>query len=477
MAEISIRRRTFHGTLWKIFDTGGTQFISLVISTILARLVMPDQFSAVAMMSIFIAISNILISSGFSTALIRKENRTQADYCTMFYFNIVVAIACYLIIFAIAPLVADFYDLPELTIMLRVATLSLIIGSISGVQRTIYTADLNFRALSVYNLISLVLSGSIGIYLAYRGFQVWALIGQSLAYSISSTTIIWVRSSWRPSWTFSIQSLKEFFGFGSKLLASGILETIYSNMQGIIIGKVFARPDLAFYNRAAVLNGFASTTPSGILQSVTYPALCKIKEDDERLREGYRNMIKVAAFVTFPLCMGLGAVAFPLINVLYTDIWIYAAVLLQIVVFAGMWYPIHALNLNLLIVKGRSDLFFRLEIVKKILGVCILCVTVPLGLEAMCYGGIVSSIICLIINTHYTGKLLQLGITKQFSDFGHILLLSMVMFAACRIVANTMGNGLDGLLSSILTGIVVYVGGAILFRFKEIHLLLSLRKS
>lgn len=476
MAETSLKRQAFHSIIWKIFETGGTQFIQFVISVVLARLVMPDQFAAIAMLSIFIAVAQTFVNSGFSTALIRKTNRTQADCCTVFYFNIVVAAISYIILFFIAPYVADFYNIQELTILLRVMSLTIVTSSFAAIHRTLFMAEMNFKILAVYNMVALVISGAVGIILAYKGFQVWALVVQSIVGSVLGTIFVWFKSPWRPSLVFSWQSLKEFFGFGSKLLASGLLNTIYNNIYGVVIGKCFARADLAFYNRAQSLTTITSSTPTSVLQSVTYPTLCKIQGDDNRLREGYRNTIRISAFVIFPLCLGIGAVSYPLINILYTDIWIYAATLLQIIVFAGMWYPIHAINLNLLIVKGRSDLFFRLEIIKKIVGVAILAITLPIGLEAMCYGGIASSIICLIINTHYTGKFLNMGIVQQTKDFSPALILSLVMFTACKALSTSMGNGWDSLVASILLGIAIYLGGAIIFRVKGLQLLLNIRK-
>lgn len=476
MAGASLKRQAFHSIIWKILETGGIQFIQFAISVVLARLVLPDQFSAIAMLSIFLAIAETFVNSGFSSALIRKTDRTQADCCTVFYFNIAVALISYIILFFIAPFVADFYSIPELTILLRVMSLTIVISSFAAIHRTLFTAQMDFKTLAVYNMIALVISGVVGIILAYKGFQVWALVAQALVSSVLGAIFVWFKSSWRPSWMFSKLSLKEFFGFGSKLLASGLLNTVYSNIYGVVIGKFFARADLAFYNRAQSLTTMTSSTPTDVLQSVTYPTLCKMQDNEDRMREGYRNIITISSFVIFPLCLGIGAVSYPLINVLYTDVWIYAATLLQIIVFAGMWYPIHAINLNLLIVKGRSDLFFRLEIIKKIVGIGILGATIPLGLEAMCYGKIVSSIISLIINTHYTGKFLDMGIWQQAKDFSPALILSLVMFAACKALSTFMGNGWESLVASILLGFVIYFGGAIIFRVKGLQLLLNLRK-
>lgn len=476
MAEKTLKHQAISSLFWKIIETGGTQIIQFIISVFLARLVMPEQFASIALLSIFLAVSRVFINGGLTSALIRKKDRTQTDCCTVFYFNIFVSLICYIIIYLIAPLVAKFYDLPELTILMRIMGLTIIITSFSAIHTTLFTANLNFKAITKYNIASMFISGVAGIYLAYLGWQVWALVAQALIGVVITTGFMWYCSHWRPSLLFSWKSFKEFFGFGSKLLVSSLIDTIYVNIYGVVIGKVFVKSDLAFFNRAQSLNVLTSSTPTSVLASVTYPTLCKIQDDDDRLREGYRKMICLSAFVIFPLSLGLGAVSYPLINVLYTNIWIYAASLLQILVFAGMWYPIHAINLNLLIVKGRSDIFLRLEIIKKIIGVSIMIGTVPLGIEAMCYGTIVSSLISLLINTYYTGKLINMGIIKQLKDIYHILILSLIMFASCKLISTILGNGIQSLVISVLCGIIIYFGGAVIFKFKELPMLLNIHK-
>lgn len=476
MEETSIKKQTFNGVIWRILEIGGTHLIQLLIGIFLARLILPEQFAAIAMLSIFFAVAQTFINSGFSTALLRKNDRTQVDCSTVFYFNIVISIVSYLILFIIAPYVAEFYNLSELKSILRVASVTLIIGSFAGVHRTLFYARMDFKSLAKYNIAALIISGCVGLYMAYRGFQVWALVAQTIVSTSIGTIFICYNSKWRPTLQFSWTSLKDFFNFGSKLLAAGLLDTVYGNMYSVVIGKFFPHSDLAYYNRAGGLKNMASMTPTNVLQSVTFPALCKLQENDDTLRSAYRRMLRVSAFVIFPLCLGLGGISYPLINVLYTDVWIYAATLLSIIVFAGMWYPIHAINLNLLQVKGRSDLFFRLEIIKKIIGVIILVITLPIGLKAMCYGSIVSSILCLLVNTHYTGKLLNLGFLSQMKDLFPSLALSVVMFAGCKILSTVLGNGILSLIVSIGAGIVIYVGGAHLFRFQEFQLLKNIRK-
>lgn len=472
----SLKHKAVSGVLWRIGEQGANQLVSLVISIILARLIMPDQFGMVAMLAVFTAVAGVFIDSGFSSALIRKNDRTQEDCSTVYWFNIVVAVVCYVLLFICAPLVARFYDMPELASILRVTSLGLVIGSLTGVQRTLLSAEMNFKALTKFNVLGVVVSGVVGVTLAYFDFKVWALVFQSLTSTLVGSVCVWFKVKWRPSMVFSKESFREFFGFGSKLLGSRLLDTVYVNLYSIIIGKVYRSADLAFYNRASALTQMTSAMPTGILQSVTYPTLCKLQHSDEALKNGYRRTLRLAAFVIFPLCLGLGAVAYPLINVLYTEKWIYAASLLSIIVFSLMWYPIHAINLNYLVVKGRSDLFLRLEIIKKIQGVIMLCVTVPMGLEAMCYGNVVTSLVSLVWNTHYNGKFLGMGIIAQMRDLFPILLLSGVMFAAARITANAIGTDLVALACSIAIGAIVYIGGAFLFRFPELIELKNIRR-
>lgn len=472
----TLKHKAVHGVLWRIAEQGGKQGIYFVVSVILARLIMPDQFGMIAMLTVFINLAGVFIDSGFSTALVRKVDRTQADCSTVYWFNIIVSLICYVILFLCAPLISDFYGMPKLTPVLRVSALSIIIGSFAGVHRTLLQAEMDFKALTKFNLVALLISGVAGVVFAYLGFEVWALVIQNLVMQIVATICVWFKVKWRPSMIISKQSFREFFGFGSKLLASSLLDTLYSNIYSVVIGKVYKAADLAFYNRASSLTQMTSSLPTGILQSVTYPTLCKLQHDDEALKSGYRRTIKLAGFVIFPMCLGVGAVAFPLINVLYTDVWIYSATLLSIIVFSGMWYPVHAINLSYIIVKGRSDLFFRLEIIKKIQAVAVLCVTIPLGLEAMCYGGILNSILCLIWNTHYTGKFLKMGIFAQLRDLLPTLLLSGVMYVGARLTANIMGNDILSLITSIAVGAVIYIGGALLFRFPEVKELKNIRK-
>lgn len=474
--EQTLKRKAVHGILWKMADVGTSQIMSFVISVILARLIMPDQYGMIAMLGVFIAISSILIDSGFTSALMRKTDRTQADCSTVFWFNIVVSTGCYVILFFCAPLISEFYEMPQLTLILRVSALGLIIGAFKGVHNTLLRAELKFNLMTKINIIVVLAAGIIGIVMAYLDFQVWALVAQTLAGNIFSCIVVWHVVKWRPTMEFSRKSFKEFFGYGSKLLGSSLLDGGYQNMYSIVIGKVFHAADLAFYGRATTLANLTAQTPTSVLQSVTFPTLCKLQDNDEILKNAYRRMLRLSAFIVFPLCLGVGAVAFPLINVVFTDRWIYAASLLSIVVFGKMWWPIHAINLNYLMVKGKSNLFLKLEIIKKIQAVIVLCITLPFGLEAMCLGSVISSMISLFWNSYYNGKFLDMGILKQLRDYAPALILGLVMFAGARSTAHFLGNGIASLASSIAVGAAIYIGGALLFRFPEVKELKNLRK-
>lgn len=467
MAE-SLKKQTLKGTIWSAIDSFSSQGIQFVITLVMARILTPADYGVVGMIYIFLGVCNVFIVSGFSQALVRKRDRTDVDNCTVFYFNIVVATLLYVALFFSAPLIARFYDMPILIPITRVVSLGMIFGSFNVVQRAQFTIKIDFKTTAKIALISVILSGTLGIIFAYMNFGVWAIVIQNITGGFIGTILLWTWSKWRPKWMFSWKSFREMFGFGSKLLASSLLDTIYGNMYSLIIGKVYKASDLGFYNRAKGFSQLSSVNLTNIIQRVTFPVLCKVQNEDDRLREGYRRLLRVTAFIIFPIMIGLGAVGKPLILTLLTEKWLYSSVLLVPVCFSGMWYPVHAINLNLLQVKGRSDLFLRLEIIKKILGVLVLVITIPMGLYAMCWGSVCTSIIALVINTHYTGKLLNLGFIVQMKDLLPIFLLSLSMGAVVWLTIHFLQFPNPALLTiGILIGTMFYIGVAKLIRFRE----------
>lgn len=472
----SLKSKTVKGVVWSSIERFSTQGVQFLIMIIMARLLTPKDYGLIGMLAIFLAVAQSLIDSGFSQALIRKQDRTDVDNSTVFYFNIVVSSALYLILFIAAPFVADFYNQPELTSVMRVVCLGVILNSLAVVQRALLTVRIDFKTQAKASLSAAVISGCIGIVLAYCGFGVWSLVVQQLLNLSVNTLLLWIFSKWRPIAVFSWKSFHELFAFGSKLLASGLLDTLYRNIYPIVIGKLFSASSLGHYTRAQQFSEFPSSNVTGIIQRVTYPILCGIQDETERLEAVYRKFLKLSAFIIFPLMIGMSAVARPFIDIVLGTQWGFCGQLLQIICFAMMWYPIHAINLNLLQVKGRSDLFLRLEIIKKILGITVLCITAPFGLVVMCYGQIFNSIVALVINTYYTGKLINVGFIRQMKDLLPTLLLSLTMFGAILLVNGFIEVNMHRLVIGVLVGIIVYASGSYIFKFKELQTLFSLIK-
>lgn len=472
--EDSLKNKTVKGIVWSSVERFSVQGIQFLVMIVMARLLTPKDYGLVGMVAIFIAVAQSLVDSGFSQALIRKQNRTETDNSTVFYFNIVVGILLYLVLFAIAPLVADFYDSPELTALMRVICLSVVFNSFVVVQRALLTVNIDFKTQAKASLTAAVVSGVIGIGMAYSGFSYWSIVAQQLVNLGLNTLLLWIFTRWRPRWIYSWGSFGELFTFGSKLMVSGLLDVVYRNMYLLVIGKVFTASSLGYYTRANQFAEFPSSNLTGIMQRVTYPVLCQIQDDDERLAQIYRRFLRLSAFLIFPLLVGLSAVAEPFVLLLLKEQWLFAATLLQIICFAMMWYPIHAINLNLLQVKGRSDLFLRLEIIKKAIAVLILCVTIPMGLIAMCVGQILSSLIALIINTNYTGKLIQVGFLRQMRDLLPTLLLSLSMWGVVYGITSCLSGIILQLIVGIIAGMVYYIALSALFHFPELKELYSI---
>ena len=471
----SLKKKTVKGTLWSSIERFSVQGISFIVMIIMARILTPADYGLVGMIAIFMAISQSLIDSGFSQALIRKQDRSEVDNSTVFYFNIAIGIVLYLILFFSAPLIADFYKEPKLIPITRAIGLNLVFNSLAVVQRALYTINLNFKTQAKATLIGVVTSGTVGIWMAYSGYGVWSIVTQQLTNVGLVSICLWIFSKWRPIIAFSKESFKSLFEFGSKLLVSGLIDTIYKNLYLIVIGKVFRASDLGYYTRAHQFTDFASSNLTGILQRVSYPVLCTIQDNDDRLADVYRRLLRVSTFIIFPLMMGLAAVATPMVITILTEKWVFAATLIVPLCFSQMWYPVHAINLNLLQVKGRSDLFLRLEIIKKIIGVIIICITIPMGLLAMCWGAVANSIIALIINTHYTGKLINLGFGKQMWDLLPILLLSVGMGIAVWLTISLLNlSPILSLITGVGEGFIIYGSLAKILHFKEFSELLTI---
>lgn len=470
----SLKKKTAKGFFWSGIDRLSSQGIQFVFSLLIARLLMPSDYGVVAMLGIFIAISQVFIDSGFATALVQKVDRTETDCSTVFYFNIVASVIAYIALWIASPWIAGFYNTPLLEPVTKVVALNLIFGAFSGVQNAKMTIALDFKTGAKISVAVTVLTGIVGLLLAYNGWGVWALVFQSLFSVILRTVLLWCLVRWRPRWVFSWKSFKRMFSFGSRLMASSLLDIVYNNVYVLVIGKRFSSSTLGYYSQAESLVVLPSSGITNVLQRVTFPVLCSIQNEAERMASIYRRFLSMAAFIVFPLMIGLSAVADPFIRLVLTDKWAGTIYLLQILCFSLMWYPIHAINLNILQVKGHSDYFLKLEIIKKAFGACVLCVTIPMGLVAMCYGRVFSSVLMLAVNTYYTRKLLGYGFFSQLRDLLHILIHALVMgVLVWGVIQIVPGNGLK-LLVGISVGVAYYLLGAWLMRFQELEEVVSM---
>lgn len=424
---MSLHEKTVTGVLWSIVENFSSQGINFVIGIILARLLLPEHYGLLAMIIVFIAISRSFLDSGFSQALIRKRDCTIADYSTVFFFNLMIGVVMAILLFSSAALISGFFDEPELINIVKVMSVLLIIDSIGLVQRTILIKNIDFKLQTKISIISDIVSGIVAIVMAYRGFGVWSLVVRQILSSSLTTLLLWNWNKWTPSLIFSISSLKELFSFGSKLLLSGLLYTFFQNIYLFVIGKYFSSADLGFYTRADQFKNLPSQNINNVIQRVTYPVLAQLQDDIPRLKDNYRKIIRSTMFITLTLMFGLAAVSEDLILSLLGEKWLQSVIYLQLLVFVGMFYPLHSLNLNMLKVQGKSGKFLQLEIIKKTFAIPVILAGIFYGIEWMIIGMIINSIISYFLNSFWSGKLIGYSTIDQLKDLTPSFLLSITM--------------------------------------------------
>ena len=468
MAE-TLKQQTKKGLYWSFFNQFSNYGMQFCIGIVMARLLTPSDYGITALPGVFMAIAGIFQDSGMSGALVRKEKVEEKDYSTLFIYSIAMGIFMYAILFTASPWIAKFFNTPILTSLIRVTALGFLWGPVSTVQYVILSRKLDFKTPTKISITTKLFSGIVGILLAYIGYGLWALVISGVLSSFLGLIIVAYVVKWYPKTGWSKDSFKYLWNYGNKMLASSLLDTAYNNITPVFVGKYYSPADLGVYNRARGYAAMPSQQVTGVIQNVTFPVLSKMQNDNESLARNYRRMIRTTAFIVFPLMLMLAALARPLVITLITAKWEACIILLQIICFSMMWYPIHSINLNLLMVKGRSDLFLRLEIIKKIIGLSILAITLPQGLIIFCCGNILSSIISLIINTYYTGKLIDIGFFKQMRDLMPIAVLGLVMFGIILLANHFIINLYIQIIIGGIIGAIVYLGGAILFRFEELN--------
>ena len=470
----NLKQKTVSGIMWSAIERFSLQGVQFIIQIILARLLLPSDYGMIGMLAIFLQVAQVFIDSGFTNALIQKKDRTEEDFATVFYFNILVAVLFYGILFFSASLIADFYNMPTLVLVIRFIALSLIINALSAIHRTKLIISVNFKTQSKISLGAAFISGVIGIWMAYVGCGVWALVWQTLLNSIILTILFYCLVHWKPLHTFSKSSFERLFNFGSKLLISSLINTVYRNLYTIVIGKKFSVVELGYYTRAEQFAIFPSNNLNALVSRVAYPILSSIQDDDKCLTNAYRNYIRLSSYIIFPLMVGLLVLANPIISLLLTDKWSGVVILLQILCLDWMFDHLSQINLNLLWVKGRSDLSLRLEIIKKTIAIFILFVSIPFGLEVMCWGRVIYSLIATYLNTYYTNSLIDLTLKLQVKDVFPSLILSFIMGGIVFICISFFETDIVKIVIGCITGMSFYILLSFLFKLDSFFCILTL---
>lgn len=468
MAEENLKQKTANGLLWNTIQNFSIKGMQFLLMLFMARILSPDDYGTIGLLFIFTQLASTFTECGLTAALIRKQDRTQTDLSTVFYFNVVVSCICYLIIFCIAPFVADFYNKPILTSILRVLALSLPICSVNGVIVAMMNYNMQFKKQAFISMSQTVVSGIVGLAMALMGYGVWALVGQSLSAAITATLTVWTTNHWHPSLVYSWKSFHEMFGFSSKLLLTRILDTIYGNLYSIVIGKVFSPATLGHYSRAQNWAAMPSANLVSIFTNVTFASLSKIQDDKERMRNVYRKMVRVSAFLIFPLMMGLSAVSRPLILFTIGEKWELCIQILYIICFMYMLTPIHSLNTNLIQVLGRSDLSLRLSVIGKVMAVIILFASLPFGIIPMCYFSIVTAFLMFLFNAYYIDKLIDFSVYKQVLDLVPSFLLACFMYICVYFSMMLFEKNYVQLIVGIIVGIITYMIPAYFLKMEEL---------
>lgn len=451
-----LKDKAISGVKWNAIGRFSTQGVNFIIGLILARLLSPSDYGVVGMVGIFFAIAQTFIDSGFGSALIRKNDCTDTDYSTAFYFNVIVGLVCCILLWIASPFIADFFNTPILKDLVKVMSLNMFVSSFAIVHGTKLTHAVDFKSQSIIKLITAIISGVCGVLMAYKGFGVWSLVYQQLIATGLRVVLLYVVTKWLPKLEFSKGSFKYLFNFGSKILAASLLHTIYANMTTMIIGKFYSAKDLGYYSRGESLATYPSTNITGILQSVTYPVLSKIQDDQGQLINAYRKLISMTSMVIFFGMFLLAALAKPLIITLLTAKWLDAVIYLQVFCFAYMFDHICALNLNMLYVKGYSNLVLKLEIIKKTISISMIIAAIPFGVLAICIARALYTQIAVVINTYYTGKLFGLGYVKQVKDFSKYMIYSIIAVIPAFLITLINVHNVVQLISGCAFACLIY---------------------
>lgn len=462
------REKVISSLFWKFAERIGAQGVNFIVSLVLARLLAPKDYGLIALITIFISISNVFVQSGFGTALIQKKDADDLDFSSVFYFNIVMSWILYCIMFIAAPHIANFYSEPELKLVIRVLSISLIIAGINSVQQAYVSKTMQFKKFFFSTVFGTLGSAMIGIYLAYRGAGVWALVVQQLFNAIVSTIVIWFSVKWRPKLQFSFKRLKTLFSFGWKMLVSSLLDTTYNELSSLIIGKKYSSEMLAYYNRGKHFPELIINNINGAIQSVLLPTLAENQEQKQRVKEMVRRSIVTSSFIIFPMMIGLATTSEAVITILLTEKWLVCVPFMQINCAIYALYPIHTANLQAINALGRSDIFLKLEIIKKVVGLVVLVITIFCfkDVMAIAIGTCITSVISSFVNAFPNKKLLNYSYLEQIKDIFPSIMLSVVMGVSVWLIKFLDFNVYIEFVIQVVIGSSLYVIGAKVLRLE-----------
>ena len=464
----SIKKQTRTAVYWDTFNKFSTQGLTILFSVILARLLSPNEFGIIALPLVFLAISQCLVDSGFSAALIRKPELSENDLNTAFCFNVLIGIVCYLTLFFASPYIAEFYGVPILSKLLKVTALATIFTPLQSVHLAILSRQLNYRIPAIISFVSCVLTGIVGIVLAYSGYGVWALVIQGVAGQILRLLMVWTMTSWRPRFIWSWDSFRYLFGFGSKVLSSGLIDVLYDNIYPVVIGKIYSMNDLGLYNRSIGYAKLPFSQINGMLDSISFPVLSKIQDDDDRMKTTFLRFLRLNIFILCPVMLSMSALAYPLIVLLITDKWISCIPLFKVLCFPIVLWPIQTLCFTLLKVKSRSDLMLILNIGIKVLGIIVLFFVVPYGIKYIGYAFVIHAVLSIPWILYYVDRVTNVSAISIIKVILPSLLLGITMFFLEELTMLLVTSLSAKLTLGALVGIAYYLLMAYVLKFPEL---------
>ena len=472
MKNISI----FTNFLWRFAERCGYQVVMFLVAIVLARILAPEDYGTIALITVFVTIMQVFVDSGLGTALIQKKDADDADFSSVFYFNFTACLTLYLLMFLAAPFIADFYNNQNLTPVIRVLSLKLVVAGLKNIQQAYVSRNMLFKRFFFATLGGTLCSAVVGISLAYMGYGVWALVFQQLSNELIGTLILWLTVKWRPRLLFSWERLKSLLSFGWKLLMSALIDTTYNNLRNLIIGKMYSPADLAFYNQGQLFPNVIVSNINASIDSVLLPTMSKAQDDHNRVKEMTRRAIKTSTYIMAPLMMGLAFCAEPIVRLVLTDKWLFCVPYLRIFCITYMFYPIHTANLNAINAMGRSDLFLKLEIMKKIVGLALMLSTMWYGVMAMAYSLLVGTVISMMINSWPNKTLLKYSFQEQMKDIFPSILLAIAM-GVCTFFVGLIDLPIGILVCiQIIVGAVFYVIASALLHIDSFEYLKGIAK-